>query len=69
MYRTDLHWHETHNEYLQVLSGKSFVTIDGINLIVYSNSSEICVPIGVVHQWGIGKENNNTEDLVIWERT
>ena len=35
-----------------------------------SNSGEICIPVGVVHEWGYAEENDNKEDfLVIWERT
>jgi hypothetical protein len=60
--RTSLHWHEIHVEYLRVSSGKTFITVDEITSIVNSNSDEICIPIGVV------RENDNEEDLIIWER-
>ena len=67
--RTGLHWHETHTEYLRVSSGKAFVTIDGKTTIVDTSSGELCVPIGVVHEWGVAEENNDNDELVIWERT
>lgn len=52
-----------------IIIGKAFITVHGITSIVDSNSGEICVPIGVVHEWGLSEENNNQEDLIIWERT
>lgn len=69
MNRTGLHWHEKHTEYLIVSSGKAFVTVNGITSIIDSNSGEICIPIGIIHEWGLIEDNNNQEDLIIWERT
>ena len=68
MNRTGLHWHETHTEYLRVSSGKAFVTVNDQTSIIDANSGEICVPRGVVHEWGLSEQTGD-EELVIWERT
>ena len=62
------HWHETHTEYLRVSSGKAYVVVDGVKSIIDSHSGEICVPIGVVHEWGVADDHSD-EELVMWERT
>jgi hypothetical protein len=71
---TGLHWHETHTEYLQVVSGAAFVTLgdtvakDGIITIPrfmvhgYSRADSITPPVQ-------GEEDGKDVDLVIKEWT
>ncbi|KAL2072702.1 hypothetical protein VTL71DRAFT_12045 [Oculimacula yallundae] len=46
-----LHWHETHTEYLQILSGAALITLNNTTQIYTSSSGTITVPRYAKHEW------------------
>ncbi|TVY34723.1 hypothetical protein LSUB1_G005022 [Lachnellula subtilissima] len=72
-----LHWHETHTEFLRVISGHAWVSISGISQIVSTADGQLVVPKFARHEWrravkGDGdtfKESWHDEELVVEEWT
>ncbi|KAK0119320.1 hypothetical protein ONS95_008163 [Cadophora gregata] len=46
-----LHWHETHTEYLQVLSGAALITLNEVTRIYTSQDGVVTVPRYARHEW------------------
>ncbi|KAI0893795.1 hypothetical protein F4806DRAFT_136200 [Annulohypoxylon nitens] len=78
------HWHEKHTEFLQVLSGRSRVTLGERTFVVSKGDGVVTVPRGVVHEWrradregecrgengdGVRGEDEEGEELVVREWT
>ncbi|KAK9782605.1 putative Cupin type-2 domain-containing protein [Seiridium cardinale] len=64
------HWHETHTEFLRVLSGAAEVTLSGAVLpSVTRDDGIVTVPRGAVHEWRRSRAANGGEDLVVREWT
>ena len=66
-WNSDLHWHESHTEYLQVKKGTAAVTLLGRQLAVTSDSDPVTVPRGTLHQWG--RDASDDSVLEVWEWT
>ncbi|TVY82024.1 hypothetical protein LSUE1_G003323 [Lachnellula suecica] len=72
-----LHWHESHTEFLRVISGRAWVSVSGISRIVSASDGELVVPKFARHEWrraavGDGsafQERWNDEELVVEEWT
>jgi mannose-6-phosphate isomerase-like protein (cupin superfamily) len=72
-----LHWHETHTEYLRVVSGRARVRLGDVTKVFGASDGEVRVDRSVWHQWeaddgvstGEGKEEGEGDDLVVEERT
>ncbi|KAK6069067.1 hypothetical protein SCUP234_10857 [Seiridium cupressi] len=64
------HWHETHTEFLRVLSGAAEITLSGAVLpSVTRDDGIVTVPRGAVHEWRRSRAANGEEDLVVREWT
>jgi hypothetical protein len=64
------HWHATHTEYLQVLSGAAQITLEGqVLAAVTSASGPITVPRGAVHEWRRSATERLDEEVVVREWT
>ncbi|KAH7364066.1 hypothetical protein BKA65DRAFT_532714 [Rhexocercosporidium sp. MPI-PUGE-AT-0058] len=46
-----LHWHETHTEYLQIISGAAIIALNNTTCIYTSSSGVITVPRYAKHEW------------------
>ncbi|KAH7417440.1 hypothetical protein BKA64DRAFT_657960 [Cadophora sp. MPI-SDFR-AT-0126] len=46
-----LHWHETHIEYLQVLSGAALITLNDVTRIYTAGDGVVTVPRYAKHEW------------------
>ncbi|PVH85722.1 hypothetical protein DL98DRAFT_650684 [Cadophora sp. DSE1049] len=46
-----LHWHETHTEYLQVLSGAALITLNHVTRIYTAADGVVTVPRYARHEW------------------
>ncbi|TVY15296.1 hypothetical protein LARI1_G006737 [Lachnellula arida] len=72
-----LHWHETHTEFLRVVSGYAWVDISGIARIVSAADGDLVVPRFARHEWRrVGKGDGDgdggeeeEEELVMEEWT
>lgn len=72
-----LHWHETHTEYLRVISGHAWVSVDGDSRIISAEGGHITVPRYARHEWrrtikadGHGFQDSwDKEELVVEEWT
>ncbi|KAI1480180.1 hypothetical protein F4774DRAFT_425276 [Daldinia eschscholtzii] len=71
------HWHDSHTEFLRVLSGRARVTLSGRTFCVGPDDGVVTVPRGAVHEWrrdeeegeGEGSGQAGPEDLVVREWT
>ncbi|KAK6958351.1 hypothetical protein Daesc_001150 [Daldinia eschscholtzii] len=45
------HWHDSHTEFLRVLSGRARVTLSGRTFCVGPEGGVVTVPRGAVHEW------------------
>ncbi|ETS81453.1 hypothetical protein PFICI_06455 [Pestalotiopsis fici W106-1] len=66
------HWHESHTEFLQVLSGAAEVTLAGTVLpAVTAQDGVVTVPRGAVHEWRRSSQRTagDEEELVVREWT
>ena len=43
------HWHEFHDEYMKVLSGKMEFTLEGKTIVLSETDDELCIERGKVH--------------------
>jgi hypothetical protein len=72
-----LHWHESHTEFLQVVSGHAWVSVSGISRLVSASDGHLVVPKFARHEWrravaGDGpnfEESWDDEELVVEEWT
>ena len=64
------HWHETHTEYLQVLSGRAEITLgDEVLRSVGPEDGVVTVPRYVIHEWKRSQIDRLEDDLVVREWT
>ncbi|KAK1216412.1 hypothetical protein PQX77_020965 [Marasmius sp. AFHP31] len=64
------HWHETHTEYLQVLSGHAEIRLGGkILQSVGPDDGVITVPRYTIHEWKRSNFDGPEDDLVMREWT
>lgn len=64
------HWHDTHTEFLQVVSGRAQVMLGGdIMPAVSSADGVIIVPRGTVHEWRRSLTGGSEDELVVKEWT
>jgi len=64
------HWHETHTEYLRVLSGRAYVMLSGnVERSVGPDDGVVVVGRGVVHEWKKSVTEALGEDLIMREWT
>ncbi|KAI1383070.1 uncharacterized protein F4822DRAFT_91795 [Hypoxylon trugodes] len=45
------HWHESHTEFLRVLSGRAFIILGERSFVAGPDDETVTVPRGVVHEW------------------
>lgn len=62
-----LSWHETHTEYLQILSGAAEITLSETTQIYTSASGKITVPRYARHEWK--RASPEGDDLIVQEWT
>ncbi|KAI8963292.1 hypothetical protein F5Y11DRAFT_365296 [Daldinia sp. FL1419] len=69
------HWHDSHTEFLQVLSGRACVTLSGRTFYVGPADGVITVPRSAIHEWRRADREGQREgegeggDLVVKEWT
>ncbi|KAI1875351.1 hypothetical protein JX265_004409 [Neoarthrinium moseri] len=64
------HWHETHTEFLRVVSGAAEIRLCGTLLpAVTAADGTITVPRGVIHEWKRSSSTLQDEPLVVSEWT
>ncbi|TVY57999.1 hypothetical protein LCER1_G001081 [Lachnellula cervina] len=67
-----LHWHETHTEFLRIISGHAWVSISGISRIISAADGHLVVPKFARHEWRRavkedGDGNGNTCEDESWD--
>lgn len=65
---TGLHWHESHTEYLSIISGRARVRLGTSVAIFGPEDGTITIPRGMLHEYGRA-EPDAPEDLVVREWT
>ena len=69
---SDLHWHETHTEYLRVVKGRAAVTLGDSTTTRGASDQVIRVEQFQIHEWKRANDDGNeheAEDLVVEEWT
>lgn len=70
-WRSGLHWHETHTEYLLLVRGSIRLRVGSTTTILTApangEGTEVTVPIGARHEWG--RATADGEEVVVVERT
>ncbi|KAF4550845.1 Hypothetical protein D9617_15g041950 [Elsinoe fawcettii] len=59
---TGLHWHEEHNEYLQVLSGRAQITVGEDTFVAGPEHGTITVPAFTLHELGRADKSVEGQD-------
>ena len=66
---SELHWHETHTEFLKVLQGRAFVRLGNRAGNLGPEDGVVEVPKYTVHEWHRPQEDESQEDLIVQEWT
>ena len=65
---SQLHWHEIHTEFLQIMQGRAFIRLGDRAGVFAPEDGVVEVPKFTVHEWHRA-EDGNGEDLVVREWT
>jgi hypothetical protein len=64
------HWHNTHTEFLQVISGYAEISLAGdVMPAVGASDGVIFFPRGAIHEWRRSQRRGSEEELVVREWT
>ena len=66
---TDLHWHEEHTEFIQVIQGRALVTLGDKVKAYGAEDGVICIEKFALHEWKRVPNDDSDTDLVVQEWT
>ena len=66
---TGLHWHETHDEYFEVVQGRILLTIRGDTRVVKAGSGILEISKYTNHEWRRDPTDTSQTDVIVKERT
>ena len=66
---TGLHWHETHNEFFNVIEGRILLTTNGDTRVLHAGSGTLEIPKYTSHEWRRDPTDTSQADVIVKERT
>ena len=64
---SELHWHDSHREFLKIIQGSALVTVGSRTQSMTASTGLITIERGVLHEWR--RDPNGNGDLIVEEWT